>query len=435
MNALILSRLMFLGGYGVMLFSLCMWGVRPWKTLGMGSMILIFLYIRQKSDRRMYRMTVLSGIVFVLAGEVYFRMHYFGLDGMVRFSQHVPASLGHPLSSVPCDETASYTGLVPGFEGVVKGGRFRVNQSGFRDGEWRTEKKENAIRVAVLGTSMSMGSGVHQNESYPSVLQRMLDEDPGVDSKVEVMNFGRGGYGPDDFIDMLGSQVMPYQPDIILVEPYDLTKRGLHRLEKFKGTRWELIQWGLREPYQVSFFLRAIHNESGYELMRRIRSAGRIVHGWPRTGGPSRTASPSANMNDEEDLSKARIADYLFRQIRNIVGDRKVFALILPPMSEFPVQERIGPWLRRSCRKYDIELIDGLREDYERGLENTVIYVGDRHANAGTHRVFAAAAFRPIASYIRSRSSQPSHRSSQKKKAALYGLGIRSTSNLPAPSL
>ena len=50
------------------------------------------------------------------------------------------------------------------------------------------------------------------------------------------------------------------------------------------------------------------------------------------------------------------------------------------------------------------------REDYERGLENAVIYVGDRHANAGTHKVFAAAAFRPIASYIRSLSSQRSHR-------------------------
>ena len=412
----VLSRAFFLMGYSVLLFQLCMWGVGQWKTEVIMAVILVSIYVAQKSDRSLYRTTALSGIIFVVAGEVYFRMHYFGPESVVQFSQYVPASLGHPLSSVPYDAEASYTGLLPGFRGVFKGGHFFVNQSGFRDKDWPVEKQNGTIRIAVLGTSMSMGSGVHQDESYPSVLQRMLDEDAGIAATVEVLNFGRGGYGPDDFVDMLGPQAMKYRPDVVLVEPYDLTKRGLHGLEGFKGTKPELIAWGLREPHQLLFFLRAIHNESGYMLMKRLRSAGRTMRGWfPRGGGSAvreadrgfdvqeRTREQNVDADTEDGKSQARIADYLFRRIREIVGERKVFALILPPMNEFPVKVRVGDWLRRKCEQYGFELIDGLREDYDRGIKKVVIYVGDRHANAKTHRVFAGAAFRSIGPYLRKR--------------------------------
>ncbi len=410
------SRAFFLIGYSVLLFQICMWGVGQWKTEAIMLVILVSIYVAQKRDRSLYRMTVLSGFIFVVAGEVYFRMYYFGPESVVRFSQYVPASLGHPLSSVPYDEEASYTGLVPGFRGVFKGGHFFVNQSGFRDKDWRVEKEAGTIRIAVLGTSLSMGSGVHQDESYPSVLQRMLDEDAGIAATVEVLNFGRGGYGPDDFVDMLGPQVMKYRPDIVLVEPYDLTKRGLHRLEGFKGTKAELIAWGLREPHQLLFFLRAIHNESGYMLMKRLRAAGQTMQGWFPRGGVSSareatesfvaqesTQEQSADEDTGDEESQAQVADYMFRRIRETVGRRKAFALILPPMNEFPVKVRVGDWLRRKCEQYGFELIDGLREDYDRGIKKVVIYVGDRHANAKTHRVFAGAAFRSISTYLRRR--------------------------------
>ena len=90
-----------------------------------------------------------------------------------------------------------------------------ANEHGHRDEAASLEKPAEVFRVLSLGDSFTVGSGVGQEEAYPEVLERLLNETGG--GQVEVINSGVGGWGPYQYAQYYEQRGSRFDPDLILV--------------------------------------------------------------------------------------------------------------------------------------------------------------------------------------------------------------------------
>ncbi len=145
-------------------------------------------------------------------GEAAVRFHYFGLDAIEHWGRYSPRHLPATPFGAPDEESDRLARSVSGY---FKGASFSTNAFGMRDVERRQAKPRGSWRVAVLGDSFTMGSGVAQDQTFARQLERSLGAalHP---RPVEVLNFGIGG---DDFQMELRhwrNVVSSFQPDLVL---------------------------------------------------------------------------------------------------------------------------------------------------------------------------------------------------------------------------
>ena len=103
--------------------------------------------------------------------------------GAISIDPNVFPTVEHQSEPMPSDNPALFWELDPTSS--------LVNSAGFRDREFDRERRAGTVRIAALGDSVTFGYGVALEESFPKVLERILNETrPGH----EVLNFGVGGY-------------------------------------------------------------------------------------------------------------------------------------------------------------------------------------------------------------------------------------------------
>src|SRR2546423_8076300 len=94
----------------------------------------------------------------------------------------------------------------------------RINSEGLRDREHSKQKPPNTFRIAVLGDSYAEAFQVEQDAAFWSVLERRLNDCSVLEGrKVEVINFGVGGYGTAQELLTLRQRVWDYSPDIVVL--------------------------------------------------------------------------------------------------------------------------------------------------------------------------------------------------------------------------
>lgn len=99
--------------------------------------------------------------------------------------------------------------------GLVGGALFETNGAGFRGPERSLRKPRGVFRVAVIGDSFAMGSGVVYEETYAHRLEGVLaSTHPG--QRVEVLDFGLGGLNARAVVDRLERLGLAYDPDLIV---------------------------------------------------------------------------------------------------------------------------------------------------------------------------------------------------------------------------
>ena len=96
----------------------------------------------------------------------------------------------------------------------------RINSLGWRDNGYAIKKPDNVYRIAVIGCSRTYGYGVNAEETYPKVLERLLNNRPSLKQKVEVLNFGVNGYGLDQMVLNYSLYVRNYKPDLVILQFY-----------------------------------------------------------------------------------------------------------------------------------------------------------------------------------------------------------------------
>ncbi len=101
-------------------------------------------------------------------------------------------------------------------EGVA---RIRINSHGYRDRERSVNKPQGVYRVAVLGDSITESSQVDIDETFSYLAEEELNRRQCCGKpKVEVLNFGIGGYGTGQELILLRERVWKFNPDMIVLQ-------------------------------------------------------------------------------------------------------------------------------------------------------------------------------------------------------------------------
>jgi lysophospholipase L1-like esterase len=104
-------------------------------------------------------------------------------------------------------------------KGWIDDGFVTINSLGFRGPEPAVPKPSGRFRIAVIGDSLTLGWGVHDQETYAARLEQLLRRRfPGRD--LDVVNLGIGGYNTRQEVTFLARYVPRLEPDLVLVGFY-----------------------------------------------------------------------------------------------------------------------------------------------------------------------------------------------------------------------
>jgi hypothetical protein len=190
--------------------------------------------------------------------------------------------------------------MYPSTDYLLKGAAFRTNEHGMRDGPVSRTPTPGVVRIALLGASPELGTGVASGDEYPALLEQRLG--PGV----EVLNFAVVGYSPVQQVGVL-DDALAFEPDLVLLMSHGMADRALTlkllflmsdprrpfppELQSFAPARWGGV--GQRRAWTLSQVEPVTH--WAYErIAARSREAGAVplwVH-LPLPGDPPRADAP-----------------------------------------------------------------------------------------------------------------------------------------------
>ena len=105
----------------------------------------------------------------------------------------------------------------PGYSGRFRSPEFdtalRISSQGLRESETFPLAKHR-FRIALVGDSFAWGHGVEEEERFGEGLEAALGPD------YEVINFAVAGYGTDQQLLKIERDVLPFEPDLLLVAFY-----------------------------------------------------------------------------------------------------------------------------------------------------------------------------------------------------------------------
>jgi D-alanyl-lipoteichoic acid acyltransferase DltB (MBOAT superfamily) len=170
--------------------------------------------------------------------------------------------------------------LVPNKEGRFVGAMVRTNHWGMRDREYSLAPPANVYRIALLGPSTAMGSGVEAHESFEALVEERLNREFSKESGTgfEILNFGVAGYSPLHMLYQLERKVFAFEPHMALF---------LGHVSDLEGTsrRWaRMVRGGFlpREPFYEDLQRRSgLTSQAGLnEARRRLKPFEGELLGW-----------------------------------------------------------------------------------------------------------------------------------------------------------
>jgi hypothetical protein len=105
---------------------------------------------------------------------------------------------------------------VPLKEGRFVGAMVRTNRWGMRDRDYSQTRPADTYRIAMLGPSTTMGSGVEADQSFEALLEQELTANAANGMRYEVLNFGIAGYTPLNIRYQLQKKVFSFDPNAVL---------------------------------------------------------------------------------------------------------------------------------------------------------------------------------------------------------------------------
>lgn len=103
--------------------------------------------------------------------------------------------------------------FIPGYKTTFKGDTLYTNSFGMRDKEYPLIKAENTVRLAFVGGSYVMGSGVSNDENFAALIETKMNSSVG--KNIEVFNFGAGGYYLIQSTFVVKEKIPEYKPDYL----------------------------------------------------------------------------------------------------------------------------------------------------------------------------------------------------------------------------
>jgi lysophospholipase L1-like esterase len=190
--------------------------------------------------------------------------------------------------------------MVPGRNGIFEGMHVRTNAYGFRGPEVAPEAS-HPIRLAVLGDSFTFGFGVEEKDTYPSLVQDLLNQRSSrPEERFEVLNFGVVGYSTRDEAVVLEKEALALHPRGVIIgyvlnDPEIDPRPSLHKyfdppvwwrhshLLRLGHLAWNTLQVWVRGGGDYQRYLHAPAGEKWQSVrvaFRRIRTCAEGEGAW-----------------------------------------------------------------------------------------------------------------------------------------------------------
>jgi len=154
---------------------------------------------------------------------------------------------------------------------VFKRADFTTNSWGMRDKFYPRHKPAKTMRIALLGASPEMGSGVADGDNYESMLEQRLNDVLGAERglRYEVLNFGVAGWGVTQQVAKCEADLFEFEPDVVLFAAHSGRDVNIS-LRMFRN----IARRGIALPEELEKIVRAagIHAE-----MRKTQVVGALV--------------------------------------------------------------------------------------------------------------------------------------------------------------
>ncbi len=250
--------------------------------------------------------------------------------------------------------------LVPSFSGEFKGAPLHTNRWGMRDKDYELKPPPNTYRIALLGSSLTMGGGVRDEQTHEALLENRLNrEGPGAPRRhYEILNFAVAGYGILQNAAVADTKVFPFEPQAVV-----LTFHGVEQ-DRMVAHVARLVRDGAQIEYEyVRQKLQEAGVQPGMKPPEVARRLGRIAPDLVR-------------------WSFKHVADVCREHHVPVVG------ILFAEPREGRREERIKA-LAAAAAEAGIPVIDlaGAYDGYP--LDSVRLPVGDPHLNALGHQLVA----------------------------------------------
>jgi lysophospholipase L1-like esterase len=105
--------------------------------------------------------------------------------------------------------------LYPNSDFMTLGVPFRTNELGFRDRPI-AEKASNMFRILCVGDSVTFGTGVANEETFPNLLEARLQQSAPAGKAIDVINAGVSAYNIRNIKGLLSQHLGTLRPDIVI---------------------------------------------------------------------------------------------------------------------------------------------------------------------------------------------------------------------------
>lgn len=332
----------------------------------------------RRSFRELRVFWLLLGVA--LLAEAGFRLHNFGIDGVIYPQKFRPGTLMNAGLIIPDERVGKR--LKPNTDTYFKGARITVNRWGFRGPDIELDKKPGTLRIAVIGASITMGSGVADRETFSFQLQEILSTEH--EKPVEVINMGIGSYTPYQIMRHYTLYGHQFNPDLILVPALP------GRIDK-KYSRKTTFAWGgdgtypvyrvLLESSMLAVYLRELYRDHAALLARR--------DDWRKR--------PKQALKERRVSRGYSKIDLLTNLSLSLERDKTPVVMVMMKTINLSPMYKPYPYdhsYRREARLledkltnlYLIDIYDSFGREY---VSSDRIYPGDEHPNAQSHRRYA----------------------------------------------
>jgi hypothetical protein len=123
--------------------------------------------------------------------------------------------------------------------------RQHVNRLGLRGDDITAEKPQGTRRVLMLGDSFTMGKGVDEYQTFPVLIEQMLQEASAScgGPRIEVLNGGVDSYSPVLSLLQFKRDLAPLAPDVVVLnlDLSDLVQEAAYRQQATRGPDGEIV--------------------------------------------------------------------------------------------------------------------------------------------------------------------------------------------------
>lgn len=315
--------------------------------------------------------TLLFAIAVLLVTELSFRFYLYGAYALLPAQMNSMTQIHDSGLVQRAQDPEVYYELKPNMNSWYKGKRFKTNSAGLRDKEYMLEKEPGVFRVAVLGSSWSMGSGIEAEETWHSQLETELNSEAG-NRRYEFINFAVDQYGLGEIIATLEHKVPLYDPDLIIVTITYYTPTVLWR-----DPQPEYILKTRRNPLFESHALQVLDHRLGLGVLKHENIT-------------REHASRDDILNEQAHKALTRLEAFHAKQNIPVAIARLAYS-----QGWSGSKAESAPLFDGSEHIYYFDLLDDVR-NYGYELSQLRVSIWDNHPNALTHSLFAASLKRKL---------------------------------------